>query len=127
MSDDRTAHSRLLAVAVDARDPEALAEFWCAVLGSSVVDRKNDAHGTRYVDVALQPGTVLLFQQVPEDKAGKNRVHLDVVAVELDHAAEVERLRELGATVLDEAPEHPWIVMADPEGNEFCVLPPGHG
>ena len=126
MSDDRTAHSRLLAVAVDARDPEALAEFWCAVLGSSVVDRKTTPR-PRYVDVALQPGTVLLFQQVPEDKAGKNRVHLDVVAVELDHAAEVERLRELGATVLDEAPEHPWTVMADPEGNEFCVLPPGHG
>jgi predicted enzyme related to lactoylglutathione lyase len=115
--------SRPIAVAVDARDPEALAAFWCAVLGTSVTQRWTDAHGTAYVGIGLVGEVVLLFQTVADPTPGKNRVHLDVAAPG-DQRAEVERLTGLGATVLDEAPEHPWIVLADPEGNEFCVLPP---
>lgn len=53
----------------------------------------------------------------------KNRLHLDLGPVERDQREEVDRLIGLGASLLDEAPEHPWIVLADPEGNEFCVLP----
>ncbi|PVZ15049.1 VOC family protein [Actinomycetospora cinnamomea] len=115
--------SRPLAVAVDARDPEALAAFWCAVLDTSVVQRWTDAHGTDYIGVGLVGDVVLLFQAVADPTPGKNRVHLDVAATD-DQRAEVERLVGLGARVLDEAPDHPWVVLADPEDNEFCVLAP---
>ncbi|MEJ2864050.1 VOC family protein [Actinomycetospora flava] len=115
--------ARLAAVALDAREPEALAWFWCAALGSSVVRRWDDAHGTSYVEVGLVGEVVLLLQHVADRKAGKNRLHLDVAAPG-DQQAEVERLVGLGARVIDEAPDHPWVVLADPEGNEFCVLPP---
>lgn len=116
---------RIVAVAVDARDPEALASFWAAALGTGIVGRWTDAHGTPYVRVALFGETVLLFQAVGAPTEGKNRMHLDVRAeAGGDQRSEVDRLVGLGASVLDEAPDHPWIVLADPEGNEFCVLPP---
>ncbi|CAA9222644.1 MAG: hypothetical protein AVDCRST_MAG54-641 [uncultured Actinomycetospora sp.] len=115
--------ARPIAVAVDARDPESLAAFWCVVLGTHVVQRWTDAHGTAYVGIGLVGEVELLFQAVAEPTGGKNRVHLDLAAGS-DQRAEVERLVGLGARVLDEAPDHPWIVLADPEGNEFCVLPP---
>ena len=115
--------SRPIAVAVDARDPESLAAFWCAVLGTDVVQRWTDAHGTAYVGIGLVSDVELLFQAVAEPTEGKNRVHLDVAAPG-DQEAELGRLVGLGATVLDVAPDQPWVVLADPEGNEFCVLPP---
>ncbi len=115
---------RTVAVAVDARDAEALASFWAAALGSEIVERWRDAHGTPYVEVALVGETVLLFQTVPTPTEGKNRMHLDLRApAGSDQGDECDRLVALGASVLDEAPDHPWIVLADPEGNEFCVLP----
>lgn len=65
---------------------------------------------------------VLLFQRVPEEKAGTNRVHVDVVEPAGDAAAEeVTRLVALGATVVEQAQDQPWVVIADPEHNEFCV------
>jgi catechol 2,3-dioxygenase-like lactoylglutathione lyase family enzyme len=113
-----------VAVAVDARDPEALASFWSAALGAEIGERWTDAHGTPYVEVALVGETVLLFQAVATPTEGKNRVHLDLRApAGGDQRAECDRLVALGASVLDEAPDHPWIVLADPEGNEFCLLP----
>ncbi|MFE9443256.1 VOC family protein [Streptomyces sp. NPDC006602] len=68
-------------------------------------------------------GRRLLFQRVPEAKTGKNRLHLDLHPGEGRRAAEVERLTGLGASVLREVkePSGEWVVMADPEGNEFCV------
>ncbi|MBD2817846.1 VOC family protein [Streptomyces parvulus] len=68
-------------------------------------------------------GRRLLFQRVPEAKTGKNRVHLDVHATEGRRAEEVARLEALGASVLRQVkePGGEWVVMADPEGNEFCV------
>jgi catechol 2,3-dioxygenase-like lactoylglutathione lyase family enzyme len=115
---------RTVAVAVDARDPEALASFWTAALEAEVVERMRDAHGTLYVEVALFGETVLLFQAVRDPTEGKNRVHLDLRApAGSDQRDECDRLVALGASVLDEAPDHPWIVLADPEGNEFCLLP----
>lgn len=68
-------------------------------------------------------GRRLLFQRVPEAKTGKNRLHLDLHPGEARRADEVERLKKLGARVLREVrePSGEWVVMADPEGNEFCV------
>jgi hypothetical protein len=68
-------------------------------------------------------GRRLLFQRVPEEKTGKNRLHLDLHPGEGRREAEVERLTGLGASVLREVKEAQgaWVVMADPEGNEFCV------
>ncbi|MEW2250184.1 VOC family protein [Streptomyces sp. NPDC058733] len=68
-------------------------------------------------------GRRLLFQRVPEPKSGKNRLHLDLHPGEGRRADEVERLKGLGASVLGEVkePSGQWVVMADPEGNEFCV------
>lgn len=68
-------------------------------------------------------GRRVLFQRVPEPKAGKNRLHLDLHPGEGRLADEVERLRALGASVLRHVkePAGVWVVMADPEGNEFCV------
>ncbi|MFD5583772.1 VOC family protein [Streptomyces sp. NPDC014802] len=68
-------------------------------------------------------GRRLLFQRVPEPKSGKNRLHLDLHPGEGRRADEVERLKGLGASVLREVkePSGQWVVMADPEGNEFCV------
>ncbi|WP_432134285.1 MULTISPECIES: VOC family protein [unclassified Streptomyces] len=68
-------------------------------------------------------GRRLLFQRVPEEKSGKNRLHLDLHAGAERRATEVERLTALGASVLREVaePGGRWVVMADPEGNEFCV------
>jgi predicted enzyme related to lactoylglutathione lyase len=114
----------VVAVAADAHDPETLASFWAAALGTAVVRRWQDAHGTPYVEVALLGETVLLFQAVASPTKGKNRMHLDLATPSgSDQQDELGRLVALGATVLDVAPDHPWVVMADPEGNEFCVLP----
>lgn len=109
------------AIAFDARDAEALAAFWCAALGYRVTDRWRDAHGLEYVEATREGATMLLFQPVPEGKSAKNRVHLDVRPSGTQRE-EVERLVALGARVLSDAPDLPWIAMEDPEGNEFCVL-----
>ncbi|GAA3427728.1 hypothetical protein GCM10018953_49110 [Streptosporangium nondiastaticum] len=68
--------------------------------------------------------TTLVFVQVPEGKAVKNRLHLDVSPVDAGTEDEVTRLLGLGATRTDvgQGPDRSWVVMADPEGNEFCVL-----
>ncbi|WP_438860699.1 VOC family protein [Amycolatopsis solani] len=116
--------TRLLAVAVDCHKPDLLAEFWAAALGHGEVRTWTDSHGLTYRQLDLGDGPALLFQEVPEDKSGKNRLHLDLAPEQLDQRAEVERLVLLGAKVLDDPPDDPWIVLADPEGNEFCVLPP---
>ena len=116
--------SRLIAVAVDCRDPERLAAFWCAALGAEIDRCWRDAHGVEYVQIGTGDGPLLLFQPVPEDRTGKNRLHLDVRPATGTQEGEVARLVDLGATVLSDEAEHPWVVLADPEGNEFCVLPP---
>ena len=116
--------SAVIAVAVDCRDAEALAAFWCAALGTGVDRRWRDAHGVGYVQIGTGGGPLLLFQPVPEPKAGKNRLHLDIAPGTGTQDEEVERLVRLGATRVAEEHEHPWVVLADPEGNEFCVLPP---
>ncbi|GAA2852589.1 VOC family protein [Pseudonocardia halophobica] len=115
--------SRVLAVAVDARDAAELARFWSAALGRGEPFTWDDATGTTYVELPGEPA--LLFQPVPEEKSSKNRMHLDLAPPEgTGQGEEIARLVDLGARVLDEAEGHPGVVLADPEGNEFCVLPP---
>ncbi|WP_338702767.1 VOC family protein [Streptomyces sp. Q6] len=79
--------------------------------------------------VGPRPAPTLLLQHVPESKQGKNRMHLDLDFGTTDLVPEVNRLEQLGATRLsEELSEHGfrWIVVADPEGNEFCVFDPPH-
>ena len=103
---------------VDARDPVALGNWWREALGWIVVNDDSEEFEIRPAADRL-PG--LLFVPVPEHKTIKNRLHLDFRPDDRD--AEVERLRGLGATQADVGQgEQSWIVLADPEGNEFCVL-----
>ncbi|MCP2256881.1 Glyoxalase-like domain-containing protein [Streptoalloteichus tenebrarius] len=106
-------------VTIDCLDPHRLAEFWTRALGASVV---GDWGG--FLVLGVEGAPALGLQRVPEPRAGKNRVHLDFAAD--DREAEVRRLEELGATRVTEhsAPGLAWTVLADPEGNEFCVSDP---
>jgi hypothetical protein len=120
--------TRLVHLVVDAAEPARLARFWAAALGWEVGDEEDDEvdvwpAGYRYPDPAALP---LVFVPVPEPKTVKNRVHLDLATTSAAHqAAEVERLLGLGAVPADIGQDDvPWQVLADPEGNEFCVLDP---
>jgi predicted enzyme related to lactoylglutathione lyase len=105
-------------VIVDAADPAALGRWWAAALGWAVVDDDPEEFEIRPTPEQM-PG--LLFVRVPERKSVKNRLHLDFRPD--DQAAEVARLEALGATRADVGQgEQPWVVLRDPEGNEFCVL-----
>lgn len=111
-------------IVVDARDPGRLGRWWAEVLGWSVVFESLDEvviarHGSTY------PG--MIFVPVPESKTGKNRIHVDLNPD--DQEAEVGRLEAMGARRVEvgqsrREPPARWVVMADPEGNEFCVLTP---
>jgi len=108
-----------LTVTIDAADPEALAVFWAAALG---YDRAGAADSYVALVPPGRPGPNVLLQRVPEPKTVKNRVHLDLKVPDI--AATVARLQALGARRTSEVIEELgscWIVMADPEGNEFCV------
>ncbi|MGW1270921.1 VOC family protein [Streptomyces sp. NPDC002491] len=105
-------------VIVDAADPVALGRWWAAALGWVVVDESPDEYEIRPERDRL-PG--LLFGRTPDAKTVKNRLHLDFRPDDRD--AEVARLLALGARHVDIGQgEQPWVVLADPEGNEFCVL-----
>ena len=114
--------SRLIATVFDCRDTEAQAAFWCAVLDYEITDRWRDAHGAQYVE-ATDEEHMLLFHPVDEPKRAKNRVHLDLRSSGPQYD-EVARLVALGGRVVTDDPAVPWVVLQDPEGNEFCVLPP---
>jgi hypothetical protein len=105
-------------VIVDAKDPVALGGWWADVLGWAVVNDAPDEFEIRPSPDVL-PG--LLFTSVPESKIGKNRLHLDFRPD--DQHAEVERFLRAGARRADIGQgEVSWVVLEDPEGNEFCVL-----
>ncbi len=114
--------SRILTTVFDCRDAESLAGFWCAVLDYTIAKRWRDAHGVEYVEASRPGGHRLLFQPVAEHQAGRNGLHLDVRA-EGSQYDEVARLVALGARLVADDPDQPWVVLQDPEGNEFCVLP----
>jgi len=116
--------STVLNVTFDCRDPERVAAFWSAVTGYAV--EEVDSPGNRYWVASSADGRLprLVFVSVPEPKVVKNRVHLDILPAENDQQAEVKRILSLGATIVDDRRElEPggWVVLADPEGNEFCV------
>ncbi|WP_232665653.1 VOC family protein [Pseudonocardia sp. TRM90224] len=116
--------SYVIAVAIDCHDTDRCAAFWSAALGTGPARTWSDARGTRYVQISPDVGADLLFQPVREPKATKNRVHLDITPETGTQATEVARLVELGANVVADEPDLPWVLLGDPEGNEFCVLPP---
>ncbi|MFF9815909.1 VOC family protein [Streptomyces sp. NPDC014006] len=129
--------SRFTELVVDCHDPERLAAFWCDVLGFQVIDRSEGkveigswVPTVEEVRSRQMPPT-LVFIEVPEGKTVKNRLHLDVSPVDRSTEEEVSRLLGLGATRVDvgQGSGRSWVVMADPEGNEFDVLrtlvPPG--
>lgn len=114
-----------LTVTVDCTDPERLAGFWAALLG---YDRVGGV--AQYASIGPAAGGVrgpkLIFQAVPEPKVGKNRLHLDL-DLEPGEALEpaVERAMSLGASIVGEVVEEHglrWRVLADPEGNELCIV-----
>ncbi|MGW4811710.1 VOC family protein [Kitasatospora cineracea] len=110
-------------VAIDCADAYGLARFWSEVTGRPV--DPNSGPGDRETQVELaEGGPVLYFNQVPEPKTVKNRVHL-CLRPDTARDPEVDRLLALGATLVADrrnADGTGWVVLADPEGNEFCVL-----
>ncbi len=113
----------MLAVTIDCREADALAAFWQEALGYPEIARWTDGHGLTYVELKAEGVISLLFQPVPEGKTGKNRLHLDLASTELEQRDEVARLVSLGAKIIADEEADPWVVLADPEDNEFCVLP----
>ncbi|MEU2760324.1 MULTISPECIES: VOC family protein [unclassified Streptomyces] len=123
--------SKFTELSIDCADPAALARFWCAVLGYEVQDVEEEegvvSIGSPGVpEGKSRPGPVpptLTFARVPEGQTVKNRLHIDVNPTDREQGEEVERLLALGARRADVAPEGAsWVVLTDPEGNEFCVL-----
>ncbi len=116
--------SRLVALCFDANDPLRLARFWAGALHWEIDDETQDEIGLLPTD---DTRFRILFLPVPEEKAGKNRIHLDLTSTSIDDQKEtVGRLVELGARHIDigQNPDDGHVVLADPEGNEFCVIEP---
>ena len=105
-------------VPIDCADPRRLAGFWTEAAGYRV---RFDSESFVVLEPHSGEGITIGLQQVPEERIGKNRVHIDWHSD--DRVAEVERLVKLGATVQGEhtVPGLTWNVLADPDGNEFCV------
>jgi predicted enzyme related to lactoylglutathione lyase len=110
---------RLYGVVIDSADHSRLAHWWAVALGWKVVFEADDEVAVAR-DENTHPG--LVFVPVPDSKTTKNRLHLDLAPDDRD--AEVARLEALGARRVDvgQTDENTWVVLADPEGNEFCVL-----
>jgi hypothetical protein len=122
--------SKFTELAIDCADPSGLARFWCSVLDYEVQDE-----GDGIVTIGPPAGPegknhlgpvppTLTFAHVPEGKTVKNRLHLDVSPTDREQGEEVRRLLGLGARRADvgQGSDVSWVVLADPEGNEFCVL-----
>ncbi len=113
--------SRLATIAIDAQDLWNVADFWCAVLGWKITDEDPGGISIAPMD---RSGPTIDVLQVPEGKGGKNRLHFDLRADGTTTSEELDRLLALGASRVDvgQAPDVSWVVLADPEGNEFCLL-----
>lgn len=112
-------------LAIDANNPQELAGFWSRVLDYPISEQ--DEH---FAEIKGPAGPSIVFVSVPEPKTVKDRIHIDVNATDRDQMEEVARIKELGATEVDvgqhdgDVGQHEvtWVVLADPEGNEFYVL-----
>ena len=116
---------RFSELVVDSRDPERLASFWAAVLDYVVLGREEDGS----VEIGPPSGfggaaPTLIFSPTESPTPGKPRLHLDVNATDRDQDAELRRLLDLGAVPADvgQSGDEGWHVLADPEGNPFCLL-----
>lgn len=107
-----------LSLVIDCENPTALADFWAPALGYT-----NAGKFGQYVALIADGAPLFLLQEVSEPKQGKNRMHLDFKVPDVE--VEVERLMALGAKRISDSPMEElgaqWVVMNDPEGNEFCV------
>jgi catechol 2,3-dioxygenase-like lactoylglutathione lyase family enzyme len=118
--------AQLIALCFDANDPPALARFWSGVLGREMADHPEDGVTLPRGD---DPGFNIRFVYSPEPKSGENHMHFDLTSTSLDDQQQtVARSLRLGARHIDvgQRPEEGHVVLADPEGNEFCVIEPGN-
>ena len=120
--------SRISHTTLDARNAHAQSVWWCGVLGFSEDPRDPNLPGHEECMIFSADGRQrVLFIEVPEGKTVKNRVHFDLWPTDRTMDEEVERLLDAGATVVHDLRDHRgpgtgWVTLADPEGNEFCVL-----
>lgn len=118
--------SRISELVIDCLDPQHLADFWCEVLGFRVLGAEDG-----YLEIGPEEGfgglqPTLIFSPTTEPKTAKLRLHIDINPTDRDQEAELERLLALGARPVDigQSSDASWHVLADPEGNEFCLLRP---
>jgi predicted enzyme related to lactoylglutathione lyase len=108
-------------VTIDCNDLTAMTNFWIAALGYT---RGGLDGNYQWIADPDGEGPNIILQLVPEPRVGKNRLHLDIYANDIDH--EARRLIGIGAAIIDVVPQeevgHRWIRLTDPEGNEFCVV-----
>jgi hypothetical protein len=116
---------RFSELVIDCHDPEVLAAFWAAVLDYVVLGREEDGA----VEIGPSSGfggaaPTLVFSPTDDPRTAKPRLHIDLNATDRDQAAELQRLLELGAVPADvgQSGDEGWHVLADPEGNPFCLL-----
>lgn len=116
--------SRLSELVLNCRDPESLAHFWCEVLGYIELSHEDE-------DIEIGPATgfggaapTIVFAKVADEKVAPLRLHIDLSPVGSDQDTELARLLTLGARPADvgQTGDESWHVLADPEGNEFCLL-----
>ena len=103
-------------IVVDCLDPQAVAGFWSALLGRAITGRTGP-----YLWLDRRDGIGLVFQRVPATTPGKNRLHLDLGSTDLDR--DRRRVERLGGHRMSGYETGGFLVMADPEGNEFCIIP----
>jgi predicted enzyme related to lactoylglutathione lyase len=115
--------SLLREIVIDCEDPTRVGGFWAAVLGWPLVQSERGFCWLSATGEPTAPPPLLVFVPVPELKAAKNRLHLDLNPTGCEQAEELARLVALGARPVDVGQgDVPWVVLADPEGNEFCLL-----
>ena len=116
---------RITELVLDAHDPDLLARFWCTVLGYVELDRVDGSIEIGPLEAGFGgPQPTIVFDRTDEPKSGKLRLHIDVNATDRDQEAELDRLLAAGARRADigQTGNESWHVLADPEGNEFCLL-----
>ncbi|MFR9676274.1 VOC family protein [Streptomyces sp. TR06-5] len=115
---------RISEFVLQCRDPERLARFWCEALDFTVLGHEEDGLEIGPREGFGGPQPTLVLSRTDEPRNGRLRLHLDVSATDRDQDAELERLLAAGAEHVDvgQTGEEPWYVLADPEGNEFCLL-----
>ena len=115
--------ARQLQIALDCVNPAKLAEFWASALAYEV-SRVSDDGDRAFLTDHEGRGPSLLLHRVPEAKTVKNRMHMCLRPTDRTRDEEIERVLALGATIVNDLrkPDRGWAVLADPEGNEFCIL-----